>query len=120
MIADIAIVVAAALLIGVYVSWRAGRIDRLHVRVDMAQAALDATLLRRSSVALELATSGLLDPATSLLLAGAVDGTRAVPVADSVVCGGVWGGRPPGIALSALTVDTRTSLDQSGLLHTIV
>ena len=76
MIADIAIVVAAALLIGVYVSWRAGRIDRLHARVDMAQAALDATLLRRSSVALELATSGLLDPATSLLLASAVHGTR--------------------------------------------
>ena len=77
MIADIAIVVAAALLIGVYVSWRAGRIDRLHTRVDMARAALDATLARRSSAALELAASGLLDPATSLLLAGAVHGTRS-------------------------------------------
>ena len=31
MITDIVIVVAAALLAGVYVSWRAGRIDRLHV-----------------------------------------------------------------------------------------
>ena len=77
MIADIILVIAAALFIGVYVSWRAGRIDRLHARVDMARAALDATLLRRSSVALELATSGLLDPATSLLLAGAVHGTRS-------------------------------------------
>ena len=76
MIADIVLIVAAALFIGVYVSWRAGRIDRLHARVDMARAALDATLLRRSSVALELATSGLLDPATSLLLAVAVHGTR--------------------------------------------
>jgi hypothetical protein len=75
-ITDIVLVVAAALFIGVYVSWRAGRIDRLHTRVEMARAALDATLLRRSSVALELATSGLLDPATSLLLAAAVDGTR--------------------------------------------
>jgi hypothetical protein len=75
-VTDIVLVVAAALFIGVYVSWRAGRIDRLHTRVDMARAALDATLLRRSSVALELATSGLLDPATSLLLAAAVDGTR--------------------------------------------
>ena len=75
-ITDIVIVVAAALLIGVYVSWRAGRIDRLHARVEMARAALDVTLLRRSSVALELATSGLLDPATSLLLAAAVHGTR--------------------------------------------
>jgi hypothetical protein len=76
MITDIVIVVAVALLAGVYVSWRAGRIDRLHARVEMARTALDVTLLRRSSVAFELATSGLLDPATSLLLASAVHGTR--------------------------------------------
>src|SRR6516162_6867456 len=76
MITDIVILVAVALLAGVYVSWRAGRIDRLHARVEMARTALDVTLLRRSSVALELATSGLLDPATSLLLASAVHGTR--------------------------------------------
>ena len=75
MITDIVIVVALALFTGVYVSWRAGRIDRLHARVEMARTALDVTLLRRSSVALELATSGLLDPATSLLLAAAVHGT---------------------------------------------
>ena len=87
MITDIVIVIAAALFIGVYVSWRAGRIDRLHTRVDMARAALDATLLRRSSVALELATSGILDPATSLLLAAAVHGARQ---------GGAEGMGPPG------------------------
>jgi hypothetical protein len=75
-ITDIVLVVAAALFMGVYVSWRAGRIDRLHARVEMARAALDVTLLRRSSVAMELAASGLLDPATSLLLAGAVHATR--------------------------------------------
>jgi hypothetical protein len=75
-ITDIVIVIAAALFIGVYVSWRAGRIDRLHARVDMARAALDVTLLRRSSVALELATSGILDPATSLLLATAAHDAR--------------------------------------------
>jgi len=71
-IADVILIVAGALFVGVYVSWRAGRIDRLHRRVDMARVALDLTLLRRSSVAQELATSGLLDPATSLLLADAV------------------------------------------------
>ena len=76
MITDIVIVIAAALFMGVYVSWRAGRIDRLHARVDMARAALDVTLLRRSSVALELATSGILDPATSLLLATAAHDAR--------------------------------------------
>jgi hypothetical protein len=86
-ITDIVIVIAVALFIGVYVSWRAGRIDRLHARVEMARAALDVTLIRRSSVALELATSGLLDPATSLLLAAAVHGTRQ---------GGAGGMGPPG------------------------
>jgi len=73
---DIIIVIAAALVAVVYVSWRAGRIDRLHGRVDMARAALDAALLRRSSVAFELASSAILDPATSVLLAGAAHGAR--------------------------------------------
>ena len=101
MITDIVIVVAAALLIGVYVSWRAGRIDRLHARVEMARAALDVTLLRRSSVALELATSGLLDPATSLLLAAAVHGTRT----DG-------GDRPRDLAESDLTRALRAAFSQ--------
>jgi hypothetical protein len=90
-ITDIVLVVAAALFIGVYVSWRAGRIDRLHARVEMARAALDATLLRRSSVAMELAASGLLDPATSLLLAEAVHATRS-----GFQAGGPGGVVPPG------------------------
>jgi hypothetical protein len=99
-ITDIVIVIAAALFIGVYVSWRAGRIDRLHARVDMAQAALDATLLRRSSVALELATSGLLDPATSLLLASAVHGTKDIT------------SRPRDLAESDLTRALRAAFSQ--------
>ena len=81
-ITDIVIVVAIVLFLGVYVSWRAGRIDRLHARVDMARVALDVTLLRRSSVAQELATSGLLDPATSLLLADAVRRVRDADQAE--------------------------------------
>src|SRR6204780_5613172 len=99
MITDIVILVAAALLIGVYVSWRAGRIDRLHARVDIARAALDVTLLRRSSVAQELAASGLLDPATSLLLAEAVHGTRG-------------GDRPRDLAESDLTRALRAAFSQ--------
>jgi len=102
LIADIILVIAAALFIGVYVSWRAGRIDRLHARVDMARAALDVTLLRRSSVALELATSGLLDPATSLLLASAVHGTR-----DNTI-------RPRDLAESDLTRALRAAFGQPG------
>jgi hypothetical protein len=71
------IVVVALAILGVYVSWRAGRLDRLHARVDGARFALDAALLRRSSTALELAASGLLDPATSVLLAGAAHDARS-------------------------------------------
>jgi hypothetical protein len=71
------VVVAAIVLLGVYVSWRAGRLDRLHARLEAARAALDAALVRRSSVALELASSGVLDPATSLLLAGAAHDARS-------------------------------------------
>ena len=99
MIADIILVIAGALFVGVYVSWRAGRIDRLHARVDMARVALDVTLLRRSSVAQELASSGLLDPATSLLLAEAVHGTRG-------------GERPRDLAESDLTRALRAAFSQ--------
>jgi hypothetical protein len=76
MIPTIAVVAAVAIL-GVYISWRAGRLDRLHARFEAARAALDAALVRRSSIALELASSGLLDPATSLLLAGVAHDARA-------------------------------------------
>ena len=54
--------------IALYLTWTAGRLDRLHARIDAARAALDAQLLRRASVAQELATSGVLDPAASIVL----------------------------------------------------
>jgi hypothetical protein len=71
------IVIAVLAISGVYVSWRAGRLDRLHTRVETAQAALDAALVRRSSVTLEIASSGLLDPAASLLLADLAHDARS-------------------------------------------
>ncbi|WP_329261756.1 hypothetical protein OG417_26860 [Actinoallomurus sp. NBC_01490] len=72
----IALIAAVLLLIGVYVSWRATRLDRLHVRLETARAGLDAALVRRAAVALELAASRQLDPATSLLLAAAAHEAR--------------------------------------------
>jgi hypothetical protein len=71
------IVIAVLALAGVYISWRAGRLDRLHARLEAARFALDAALVRRSSVALELASSGLLDPAASVLLAETAHDARA-------------------------------------------
>jgi hypothetical protein len=76
-IATSVIIIALLAMTGVYVSWRAGRLDRLHARLEAARFALDAALVRRSSVAMELAASGLLDPATSVLLAGAAHDARA-------------------------------------------
>jgi hypothetical protein len=82
MLTLIVLIVLVVLLGGVYVSWRAGRLDRLHNRVEAARTALDLALVRRSSVAYELASAGLLDPATSLLLADAVRRTREVGAAE--------------------------------------
>jgi hypothetical protein len=98
---DVTLVVIAAILIGVYVSWRAGRLDRLHARVEAARAALDAALVRRSAVAVELAACGLLDPATSLLIAGAAHDARAAGQLDER-------------AQSDLTRALRAALNQPG------
>lgn len=65
-----------------YLSFSAARLDRLHARVEGARSALDAQLVRRSSVSLQLATSGLLDPATNLLLADAAHAAREASTAE--------------------------------------
>ncbi|MFJ7412269.1 hypothetical protein ACIQWZ_15835 [Streptomyces sp. NPDC098077] len=69
-------IVVALVAVGVYLSWTAGRLDRLHSRIDAARAALDAQLLRRASVTQELATSGVLDPAASIVLYEAAHAAR--------------------------------------------
>ncbi|MDQ0603266.1 hypothetical protein QF037_007611 [Streptomyces canus] len=66
----------ALIAIGLYLSWTAGRLDRLHARIDASRAALDAQLLRRASVTQELATSGVLDPAASIVLYEAAHAAR--------------------------------------------
>jgi hypothetical protein len=101
MLTSVILIVVVAILTGVYVSWRAGRLDRLHARVEAARAALDAALVRRSAVAAELAAGGLLDPATSLLIAGAAHDARA---------SGDLGER----AQSDLTRALRAALEQPG------
>lgn len=63
-------------LFGLYLSMTAGRLDALHRRIDTSELALAAQLLRRSSVCVELASSQLLDPASSLVLADAAHEAR--------------------------------------------
>jgi hypothetical protein len=69
--------VALAVLLAVawYLSYSAARLDRLHARVEGALSALDAQLVRRAEATLELANSGVLDPASALILVGAATGS---------------------------------------------
>lgn len=69
--------IIAFIVVSAYVGATSNRLDRLHARLDATRAALDAQLVRRSAVTLEIAASGLLDPATSVLLAGAAHQARA-------------------------------------------
>ena len=76
------------LLIVAFVVWRlsavAGRIDRLHHRIELARASLDAQLLRRARAAEALAASGLLDPASAIVLAQAASHSRNTDLEDAV------------------------------------
>lgn len=78
----IVLALLAIVLWSFYVSWRASRLDRLHNRVEAARTALDLALVRRASAASELASSGLLDPAASLLLGDAVRRARQADPAE--------------------------------------
>lgn len=62
------VVVAAVALLGWLVWVQASRLDRLHRKVGASRAVVDAQLVRRATVSAELATSGLLDPASSVLV----------------------------------------------------
>ena len=64
-------------LVGWYLSTTAGRLDRLHRRIETATFALDAQLLRRSSIAIELSVAGVLDPASSEILAEVAHDARS-------------------------------------------
>ncbi|MGH3367692.1 MAG: hypothetical protein ACRDOY_10855 [Nocardioidaceae bacterium] len=78
------LLIIAALVTGlaVLLSWTAGRVDRLHHRVNSARAGLDAELMHRSGATMELAATGLLDPARSLLLLDAAHQARTSQQVD--------------------------------------
>lgn len=80
LIAIAAVVVLLAL--GSWLSWTAQRLDRMHHRLEVARGSLETQLLRRSGAALELGTSGALDPARSLVLVDAASHARSVPAEE--------------------------------------
>ncbi len=94
------VVVGVVLALALWFVWvGASRLDRLHQRVDASRSVLDQQLVRRATVAAELATSGVLDPASSIVVgeaawaalsaggdpgpAGAAGELRAVLAADA-------------------------------------
>lgn len=66
---DLAVGAIIILLLLLWVQGTATRLDRLHQRVEAMAGALDAALVRRAGEVQNLATSGVLDPVTSSLLA---------------------------------------------------
>ncbi|MFC9691424.1 hypothetical protein ACFTSF_22910 [Kribbella sp. NPDC056951] len=74
------------LLFGGYASWTAGRLDRLHHRVELSRAALETELVRRAALVAELAGAGILDPASSLLLLDAAHRARTASPDDREQC----------------------------------
>ena len=59
-----------------WLTWTARRLDRMHLRCEAARWALDAALARRCALSIELASGGLGDPASALLVLDAAMGAR--------------------------------------------
>jgi len=73
----VALALAVLEVVGLWLSWTANRLDRMHHRIDVARGTLDAELLRRSGAALEIASSEALDPPSRLLLLDAAHEARS-------------------------------------------
>lgn len=94
-------------LFGFYLRGLAGRLDRLHVRVEASRDALDAQLLRRAGATLDLASSGGLDVASAfLLLEAATAAQECEPERRAEV-------------ESALSEDLRAVIDSPGVVEAL-
>lgn len=106
--------VMLALAIVGFTVWRlaalAGRLDRLHHRIELARASLDAQLLRRARAAEALATSGLIDPASAIVLARAASNSRNADPSDPV---------ERGIVESEMSRDLRAVLEDPEVIEQV-
>jgi hypothetical protein len=78
----VAFALAVLVAVGLWLSWTANRLDRMHHRIDVTRGTLDAELLRRSGAALEIASSEALDPSSRLLLLDAAHQARSADRGD--------------------------------------
>jgi hypothetical protein len=80
---EITVYVTIVLALALWWVWvAASRLDRLHRKVGTSRAVLDAQLVRRATVAAELATSGLLDPVSSVLVGEAAWGALSTGTSE--------------------------------------
>ena len=70
------------LLIIWYLTFSANRLDRLHHRAETSWANLDAILQRRAALALDIAHTGAVDPATGLLITAAAHQAREAEISE--------------------------------------
>ena len=82
MTSSILILIFLVLLLAWYLSFLAGRLDRLHHRVETSWEHLDALLQRRAAIALEISHSESLDPATGMLLTAAAYQAREANIIE--------------------------------------
>ena len=65
-----------------YLTFSANRLDRLHHRAETSWANLDAILQRRAALALDIAHTGVVDPATGLLITSAAHQAREAEISE--------------------------------------
>ncbi|QAY71137.1 hypothetical protein [Xylanimonas protaetiae] len=107
---EITLLVVVAVGVLGWLSWiSASRVDRLHRKVSASRIALDSQLVRRASAATDLAASGLLDPASSVIVA---DAAYAVVDEDGPVT-------EPGQALAMAGLGDDRERLESGLSATL-
>lgn len=81
------VAVFVIVVFGLYLSMTAGRLDRLHRRIDASSAALDIQLLQRSALVLDLSSAGVFDPATTVVLVDSAHAARLAQDKDPVTRG---------------------------------
>src|SRR4051794_25866952 len=85
------VLLVVAVGFALWCSWTAGRLDRMHLRVESARASLQSQLQHPASVATELAMGGFAEPASAVLVLSAARAAReSASAADDA--GGNHGG----------------------------
>jgi molybdopterin-biosynthesis enzyme MoeA-like protein len=108
------IVLAILAVVGWWLWVAASRLDRLHRKVGASRAVVDTQLVRRATVAAELATSSLLDPVSSVLVGEAAWAALAAGGSDAETTPGL----PPEL-WALLAADPRGPVSQSSLAERI-